>query len=64
MKKRIILGIAACALWVLCVCLLTTQVQASQTEDFTYEVHDGKATITGCTWEYNYVIEIPQTVDG
>ena len=37
---------------------------AAAVDGFTYEVYDGKATITGCTLEYNYYMEIPQTVDG
>ena len=31
---------------------------------FTYEVHDGNATITGCTLENNFFMDIPATVGG
>lgn len=38
--------------------------QAAECDGFTYELHDGKATITGCNLEYNYYMDIPATVDG
>lgn len=48
----------ACMLWP------PIQVSAAEYDEFTYEVHDGKATITGCPWEYNYILDIPPTIDG
>ncbi len=37
---------------------------AAAEQYFTYEVRDGKAIITGCTKENNYVMEIPSSIDG
>lgn len=37
---------------------------AATSECYTYEVHDGKATITGCTSGGINVIDIPQTIEG
>lgn len=42
---------------------LTANAASNGPEVFTYEVHDGKATITGCTENIPFM-EIPQTIDG
>ena len=43
---------------------ITASAASSEQDEFTYEVHDGKATITGCTSEDIYTLDIPHTIDG
>ena len=56
----------AAVMCVICFTSLYAPVQASAAEagHYTYEVHDGKATITGCTWTNASYLEIPRTIDG
>ena len=42
----------------------STPVKAAEADGFTYEVHDGKATITGTTLDNMVVMNIPATIDG
>ena len=63
MKSKISFGLVLCVLCIMAVCLLPQQVNAAECDGFTYEVRDGKATITGCTKENVYMLEIPQTID-
>lgn len=44
--------------------LLPGQVLAAESGRYLYEVQDGKATITGCTWENASYLDIPRTIDG
>lgn len=64
MKLRNCFGLAICALALVCFCLLATPVHAAEQGRYTYEVHDGKATITGCTWTNASYLEIPRNIDG
>ena len=43
---------------------ITASAASNECDGFTYEVHSGKATITGCTLENNYYMDIPQALDG
>ena len=56
--------IIACVLCLVCVFALPNQAQAAEYNGFTYEVHDGKATITGTTYTNPNYLEIPAKVDG
>ena len=55
---------------VLCLCFVGATVfggvpvQAASGGEYLYEVHDGKATITGCTWSNASYLEIPRVIDG
>jgi len=64
MKFRSFWAIAVCALTLICMCLLPTPVQAAECDGYTYELQDGKATITGCAWTNASYLEIPYEIDG
>ena len=64
MRSRAALGIVVFALCVICLCLFADQAYAAEYDGFIYEVHDGMVTITGCTMEEEYFIDIPQTIEG
>ena len=44
--------------------LTVNAVSTAESGGYTYEVHDEKATITGCTWTNASYLEIPRTIDG
>ena len=60
MKKLLL----ACFALTLVLCLLPTKAQAATEGDYTYEISDGKATITNCYWEASGDITIPSTLGG
>ena len=64
MKLRSFIGIALCVICVVCVFAWSNSVQAAEADGFTYEVYNGKATITGYTKINDSVMSLPATVDG
>lgn len=66
MKRMKLLRMSVCVVCVVCMALSLLPGQASAAENgrYLYEVTDGKATITGCTWENASYLEIPRQIDG
>lgn len=66
MKMRTFFKMSLSLVCVACVLvgLLPGQVSAAESGRYLYEVSDGKATITGCTWENASYLEIPRQIDG
>lgn len=64
MILRKVFGLILCALCLVGTAIQLPQAQAAERDGFTYEVHDGKATITGCTVKNSYFLDIPSTIDG
>ena len=61
---RVVLSLTLCVVCLAAVCLQPLTVHAESTGKYLYEVHDGKATITGCTWTNASYLEIPRQIDG
>lgn len=64
MRLRRVFAAALCILCFASVFFVPVHAQTVELENFTYEVYDGKATITGCTAKNIYALEIPATIDG